>query len=79
MRVSQTNAEVTHPDRRSDRLPALIQGVGFFLLLGGVGNYFYFSDAGLPALLRVDLNHPQLIGLVGAAIIVGGFWLKLED
>ncbi|AAV45502.1 membrane associated histidine kinase [Haloarcula marismortui ATCC 43049] len=76
MRVSQTNAEVTHPDRRSDRLPALIQGVGFFLLLGGVGNYFYFSDAGLPALLTADFVVSMLAVVpFAAAIIVGGFWL----
>jgi len=71
---------VTDPDRRSDRLPALIQGVGWGLLLGIIGNYFYFSDSGIPAVLTADFVASMLAVVPFAAvIIVGGFWLENSD
>ena len=67
---------MTDPDSRSGRLPTLIQGAGWLLLLGGVGNYFYFSDSGLPAVFTADFVVSMLaIVPFAAAIIVGGFWL----
>jgi len=68
---------VTDQDRLSDRLPAAIQGVGWLLLLGGVGNYFYFTDAGLPAVFTADFVVSMLaIVPFAVATIVGGFWLN---
>ena len=71
---------MTDPDRRSDRLPAVIQGIGWLLLLAGVGNYFYFSPSGLPALFTADFVVSMLaIVPFAAAIIVGGFWLDNSE
>ncbi|EMA10164.1 Signal transduction histidine kinase [Haloarcula vallismortis] len=80
MFIQQTTGEVTDPERHSDSLPALIQGVGWLLLLGIIGNYFYFSDAGLPAVLTADFVVSMLAVVPFAAvIIVGGFWLGNSD
>jgi len=67
---------VTDQNRLSDRLPAAIQGVGWLLLLGGIGNYFYFAEAGLPAVFTADFVVSMLaIVPFAVATIVGGFWL----
>lgn len=66
---------MTDPDRQ----PALIQGVEW-LLLGGVANYFYFSDSGLPALFTADfvVSMPAIVPFA-AAIAVDGFWLSNSE
>ena len=63
-----------------DRLPAVLQGVGWLSLLGSVGNYFYFSGGDLSVVFTADFVVSMLAVVPFAAgVLVGGFWLDSSE